>query len=144
MPRSIHRSDLGYTESALHESMRLATVSPTGIPHVTTCDTSVGKKLPVIYPFSPSGHLPIFPTWPLMILQSVRNCPSFTHFHPVASYLLANWSILIRICNWLIFVVVFFFCHFWSFYSFIAFWYIFRFISEAFIHVRQILCGYNP
>lgn len=42
MPRSIHRSDLGYTESALHESMRLATVSPTGIPHVTTCDTSVG------------------------------------------------------------------------------------------------------
>ena len=44
MPGSKHRSDLAYTEAVLHESMRLATVAPTGVPHVTTCDTSVGKR----------------------------------------------------------------------------------------------------
>ena len=44
MPRSKHRSDLGYTEAVLHESMRLATVAACGLPHVTTCDTSVGKR----------------------------------------------------------------------------------------------------
>ena len=50
MPRSEHRSDLAYTEAVLHESMRLATVAPTGLPHVTNCDTSVGKNY-AIYSF---------------------------------------------------------------------------------------------
>ena len=43
MPRMCHRTDLGYTEAVLHESMRLSTVAPCGIIHRTTCDTSVGK-----------------------------------------------------------------------------------------------------
>lgn len=42
MPRLSHREDLGYTEAVLHESMRVATVVPTGIVHKTVRDTSVG------------------------------------------------------------------------------------------------------
>lgn len=41
------RPDLGYTEAVLHESMRLATVAPTGIMHMTAGDTDVGK--PVLF-----------------------------------------------------------------------------------------------
>ena len=42
LPKLIHRADLGYTEAVLRESMRLASVIPTGLPHKTLCDTSVG------------------------------------------------------------------------------------------------------
>ena len=42
MPKLIHRPDLGYTEAVLRESMRLSSVVPTGVPHKTLCDTSVG------------------------------------------------------------------------------------------------------
>ena len=38
-----HRAELSYTEAVLHESMRLASVAPTGVPHMTTCDTSIGE-----------------------------------------------------------------------------------------------------
>ena len=40
-PQLCHRPQLSYTEAVLHESMRLATVGPTAIPHKTTCDSSV-------------------------------------------------------------------------------------------------------
>ena len=43
MPRSQHRADLSYTEAVLYESMRLSTVPPFGVPHVTSCDTSLGE-----------------------------------------------------------------------------------------------------
>lgn len=42
LPGMSHRSDLAYTEAVLHESMRLASVVPTGIVHKTVRDTSVG------------------------------------------------------------------------------------------------------
>lgn len=43
LPSLRHRSELSYTEAVLHESMRLSSIAPTGIPHMTTCDTSVGS-----------------------------------------------------------------------------------------------------
>ena len=43
LPRMSHRPNLGYTEAALHESMRLGSVAPTGVPHYTMCDSSIGK-----------------------------------------------------------------------------------------------------
>ena len=43
LPSLRHRSELSYTEAVLHESMRLSSIVPTGIPHMTTCDTSVGQ-----------------------------------------------------------------------------------------------------
>ena len=46
-----HRAELSYTEAVLHESMRLASVAPTGVPHMTTCDTSIGELCRLIlYP----------------------------------------------------------------------------------------------
>ena len=45
MPRLSHRDDLSYTEAVLHESMRVATVVPTGLAHKTVCDTSIGKQV---------------------------------------------------------------------------------------------------
>ncbi|XP_048251938.1 putative inactive cytochrome P450 2G1 [Haliotis rufescens] len=41
-PSVSDRSDLPYTDAVLHESMRLHTVAPSGIPHKTLCDTKVG------------------------------------------------------------------------------------------------------
>ena len=45
MPGVRDRPNLGYTEAVLHESMRLASVAPTGIFHQTSCDTEVCKLL---------------------------------------------------------------------------------------------------
>lgn len=42
LPRMSHRSELAYTEAALHESMRLSSVIPAGLPHKSVCDTSIG------------------------------------------------------------------------------------------------------
>ncbi|XP_046556085.1 steroid 17-alpha-hydroxylase/17,20 lyase-like [Haliotis rubra] len=41
-PSVSDRSNLPYTEAVLHESMRLHSVVPSGIPHKTLCDTKVG------------------------------------------------------------------------------------------------------
>ncbi|XP_071082986.1 steroid 17-alpha-hydroxylase/17,20 lyase-like isoform X2 [Haliotis cracherodii] len=41
-PRVSDRSDLPYTDAVLHESMRISTVPPLGLPHTTLCDTKVG------------------------------------------------------------------------------------------------------
>ena len=50
MPRISHRPELSYTEAVLHESMRLASVAPTGIPHFTSCDTTIGKSYSAVCP----------------------------------------------------------------------------------------------
>ncbi|KAK3581603.1 hypothetical protein CHS0354_017462 [Potamilus streckersoni] len=42
LPGMADRVNLGYTEAVLHESMRLAPVAPTGLPHVATCATKIG------------------------------------------------------------------------------------------------------
>lgn len=42
LPGMADRSDLGYTEAVLYESMRLSSVIPTGIAHATACDTDIG------------------------------------------------------------------------------------------------------
>ncbi|KAL3846938.1 hypothetical protein ACJMK2_017879 [Sinanodonta woodiana] len=42
LPGMEDRENLGYTEAVLHESMRLATVLPTGFPHIATCATKIG------------------------------------------------------------------------------------------------------
>ncbi|XP_071094304.1 steroid 17-alpha-hydroxylase/17,20 lyase-like [Haliotis cracherodii] len=41
-PSVSDRSSLPYTDAVLHESMRLHTVVPSGLPHKTLCDTKVG------------------------------------------------------------------------------------------------------
>ncbi|XP_046326949.2 steroid 17-alpha-hydroxylase/17,20 lyase-like isoform X2 [Haliotis rufescens] len=41
-PSVSDRSSLPYTDAVLHESMRLHTVVPCGLPHKTLCDTKVG------------------------------------------------------------------------------------------------------
>ncbi|WAR13111.1 CP17A-like protein [Mya arenaria] len=47
LPGLSDRPDLAYTEAVLHESMRIATVLPTGVWHETLCDTSIGSyKIP--------------------------------------------------------------------------------------------------
>lgn len=35
------RPNLAYTEAVLHESMRLASVAPSGLTHATSCDTEI-------------------------------------------------------------------------------------------------------
>ena len=42
LPNLKHMPDLRYTEAVLHESMRISSVQPTGLPHKTLCDTTVG------------------------------------------------------------------------------------------------------
>ena len=42
LPGTADRADLAYTEAVLHESMRMASVVPIGLPHSTTCDTMLG------------------------------------------------------------------------------------------------------
>ena len=37
------RENLGYGEATLHDTMRLGTVVPLGVPHSTLCDTQVGE-----------------------------------------------------------------------------------------------------
>ena len=37
------KQQLSYTNAVLHESMRLETVVPIGLPHTTCTDTSLGK-----------------------------------------------------------------------------------------------------
>ena len=39
------KDQLSYTNAVVHETMRYNTVVPVGVPHKTTCDTSLGKKL---------------------------------------------------------------------------------------------------
>ncbi|XP_053404194.1 steroid 17-alpha-hydroxylase/17,20 lyase-like isoform X2 [Mercenaria mercenaria] len=47
LPGINDRPNLGYTEAVLHESMRLGTVAPLGLPHMTLCDTEVaGYRIP--------------------------------------------------------------------------------------------------
>ena len=36
------RSKLHYTNAVLHETMRIRTLVPLGVPRKTTCDTSIG------------------------------------------------------------------------------------------------------
>ena len=43
LPSLADRPQLSYTEAVLHESMRLATVAPSGVWHETLCDTSIGR-----------------------------------------------------------------------------------------------------
>ncbi|XP_060575779.1 steroid 17-alpha-hydroxylase/17,20 lyase-like [Ruditapes philippinarum] len=42
LPGIDDRPNLSYTEAVLHESMRLSTVVPLGVQHMTICDTEVG------------------------------------------------------------------------------------------------------
>ncbi|XP_046554024.1 steroid 17-alpha-hydroxylase/17,20 lyase-like [Haliotis rubra] len=42
-PKVSDRSSLPFTEAVLHESMRLNTVVPLGVPHTTLCDTHIGN-----------------------------------------------------------------------------------------------------
>ncbi|XP_053404456.1 steroid 17-alpha-hydroxylase/17,20 lyase-like [Mercenaria mercenaria] len=47
LPGIADRPNLGYTEAVLHESMRLASVAPTGLFHMTSRDTEVsGYRIP--------------------------------------------------------------------------------------------------
>ncbi|XP_053404200.1 steroid 17-alpha-hydroxylase/17,20 lyase-like isoform X2 [Mercenaria mercenaria] len=47
LPGIHDRPNLSYTEAVLYESMRLGTVGPLGIPHMTICDTEVaGYRIP--------------------------------------------------------------------------------------------------
>lgn len=47
LPGLKDRPDLGYTEAVLHESMRLASVAPLGLTHMTMCDTYInGYRIP--------------------------------------------------------------------------------------------------
>lgn len=48
LPGLSDRPKLGYTEAVLHESMRLSSVVPSGVTHMTTCDTEIGKKYVII------------------------------------------------------------------------------------------------
>ena len=41
LPKLCHRPQLNYTEAVLHESMRLSSVGPAGLPHRSLCKTSV-------------------------------------------------------------------------------------------------------
>ncbi|KAJ8317308.1 hypothetical protein KUTeg_005212 [Tegillarca granosa] len=43
LPGIRDRINLNYTEAVLHESMRVNSALSVGVPHKTTCDTSVGK-----------------------------------------------------------------------------------------------------
>ncbi|KAL4226039.1 hypothetical protein ACF0H5_014027 [Mactra antiquata] len=46
LPKMSDRDDLCYTEAVLNESMRLASVAPTGVLHMTACDTTIaGYKI---------------------------------------------------------------------------------------------------
>ncbi|ESO89934.1 hypothetical protein LOTGIDRAFT_72583, partial [Lottia gigantea] len=42
-PTTQDRSNLPYLDAVLHESMRLGPVVPLGVPHSTSCDTTIGK-----------------------------------------------------------------------------------------------------
>ncbi|KAL4220455.1 hypothetical protein ACF0H5_020856 [Mactra antiquata] len=47
MPHIDDRPNLGYTEAVLHEAMRMSSIVPLGIPHMTTRDTEIaGYKIP--------------------------------------------------------------------------------------------------
>lgn len=41
LPGMKHRTRLSYTEAAIHESIRLSSVTPVGLPHRASCDTSI-------------------------------------------------------------------------------------------------------
>jgi hypothetical protein len=43
LPGLADRPNLGYTEAVIHESMRLATIGPTGIFHESSCDSEICK-----------------------------------------------------------------------------------------------------
>ena len=36
------KDQLSYTNAVVHETMRYSTVVPVGVPHQTTCDTTLG------------------------------------------------------------------------------------------------------
>ena len=44
-PSMKHRSKLDYTEACLFETLRLGSVVGLGVPHMTICDSQVGKEL---------------------------------------------------------------------------------------------------
>ncbi|XP_060564491.1 steroid 17-alpha-hydroxylase/17,20 lyase-like [Ruditapes philippinarum] len=47
LPGVADRPNLGYTEAVLHESMRLASVAPSGVFHQASCDTELsGYRIP--------------------------------------------------------------------------------------------------
>ncbi|XP_060572065.1 steroid 17-alpha-hydroxylase/17,20 lyase-like [Ruditapes philippinarum] len=47
LPGLADRPNLGYTEAVIHESMRLATIGPTGIFHESSCDSEIcGYRIP--------------------------------------------------------------------------------------------------
>jgi hypothetical protein len=43
LPGIADRPNLSYTEAVLHESMRLASINPTGLFHQASCDSEVCK-----------------------------------------------------------------------------------------------------
>ncbi|XP_050414761.1 cytochrome P450 1A2 [Patella vulgata] len=42
-PTTSDREGLPYTDAVLHEVMRIGTVAPVGVPHMTSCDTTIGE-----------------------------------------------------------------------------------------------------
>ncbi|KAK6175465.1 hypothetical protein SNE40_013925 [Patella caerulea] len=40
-PTTSDRENLSYTDAVLHEVMRIGTVAPVGVPHMTSCDTTI-------------------------------------------------------------------------------------------------------
>ena len=39
------KDELTYTSAVVHEALRVKTVAPIGVPHMTTRDTSLGERL---------------------------------------------------------------------------------------------------
>jgi hypothetical protein len=51
IPSMKNRSDFNFVEACLFETMRLGNAAGLGVPHMTICDSQVGKWYCIILPF---------------------------------------------------------------------------------------------